>query len=112
MVVAFRGPGVEKIRNPFAVLGLENCVDQSSVVFGVRELGLEIKVPWVEVTETDFQTDKEKTLRVLKDLAVLAYHGTPFIRNLRQAARTGFQLDQLAQNMWDKFILRVDKIDG
>ena len=112
MVVAFRGPGVKKIRNRFAFLGLENCVDQSSVAFCVRELDLEIKVPWVEVTETDFQTDKEKTLRVLKYLAVLTYHGAPLIRNFRQAPRTGFQLDQLAQDVRDEFILRVDNIDG
>jgi hypothetical protein len=79
MVIAYRGPGVEKIRNHFAFLSLENYINQPSVVFGVSEGGFDIPGPKIKVTETNFQTDNEKSLPILKTFAVLAYHGAPFI---------------------------------
>jgi hypothetical protein len=39
---AFRGPGVEKIRNHFAFLTLENHINQPSVVFSVSEDGFDM----------------------------------------------------------------------
>ena len=94
MGVVLCGEGVEKIRNRFAVLALENNINQF-LVFGVSELDVSTPVPYIEVTETDFQTGKDKTLPILNTLAVLAYRRAPFICNPRQAPRTGFQLDQV-----------------
>ena len=93
MGVGYRGPGLEKIRNHFAFLALENYVDQPAVVFSVSGLGFDRSVLKIKVTETNLQTDEEKTLSILKTFAVLAYRGAPFICDLCQACGTGFQLD-------------------
>jgi len=86
---------MEKIRNNFAFLALENYVNQFLVVFGVSEFISEMTDPRVKVTETDFQRTKEKTLPILNTLAVLAYHRAPFIRHLRQDPGAVFQPDQV-----------------
>jgi len=109
---AFCGPSVEKIRNCFAFPLLENGAEKFLVTFGVNELDSDIKVPWVKVAETDFQRDKEDTLPILKTLAVLAYHGAPFMRHLRQVPGTVFQLNQVAQHVLDEFASRVGGIDS
>ena len=93
---SYRGPGVEKIRNYLALLAFEGCVNQYLVVFGVSELGLDAVVLWVKVTETNLQKVKEKILPILKTLAVVAYHGAPFMRHLRQVTGTVFQIGQVA----------------
>jgi hypothetical protein len=99
------GPGAEKICNHLAFLTLENCINQPSVVFGVGEHGFNIPALRIKVTETNLQTEKEKTLPILKTFAVLAYHGAPVICDLRQAQGTGFQLDQVVQCVRDEFML-------
>ena len=63
--------------------------------FGMSELDVELTVFWVEVTETDLQTDEKEILPIPKAPTVLVYHGAPFICNLRQTHGTGFQLDQV-----------------
>ena len=89
-------PSLEKIRDYFAFLTLENYVDQFLVVFGVNDVRSDITEMRVKVTETDFQRGKEKTLPILKTLAVLEYHGAPFICHCCQAPRAVFQPGQVA----------------
>ena len=95
MEVALGGPGVEKIRNRFAFLVPENNINQFPVVFSVSELDSDTRSLYIKVTETNFQTGRDKTLPVPNTLAVFTYNGAPFTRNLRQAPRTGFQVDQV-----------------
>ena len=96
MRVALCGQGVEKIRNRFTFLALENNINQFLVVFGVSKFDITIPDPYFEVTETNFQTGKDKTLPIFNILAVLAYRGAPSICKPSQARGTGFQLDQVA----------------
>ena len=88
-----RGPGMEKIRNHFAFLTLENYINQPAVVFGVSDLDSDGSVLEIKVTETNFQTEKEKSLPILKTFAVFIYHRAPSVDDLRQTRGTGFQLD-------------------
>ena len=92
----FHDPRMEKIRDRFAFLALENYVDKPPVVFGVSEPDATVRFPWIEVTEAELQTDKEKVLPIRKLCAFRVYRGAPPIRNLRQAWRSGFQLCQVA----------------
>jgi len=75
----------EKIRNHFAFLILENYISQSSVVFGVSEGSFDRRGLKIKVTETDLQTDNEKSLLIPKTLAVLVHHRTPCVYGLHQA---------------------------
>ena len=110
-VPTFCSPSVKKIRNYFAFPTPENYTNQLSVMFSVSNRGYDIPALEIKVTETNFQTDGEKSLPIPETLAVLAYHGAPVIRNLRQALWTVFQLDQVAQHVQDEFPLSVGAID-
>ena len=83
---------MEKIGDRFALLTLENYVNQPPVVFGVSERDGVVRFPGVKMAEAKFQTDKENALPILKFFAVRVYRGAPLIRNLRQARGSGFQL--------------------
>jgi len=102
---------VKKIRNRFSFPTPENYTNQLSVMFGVSNRGYDIPALEIKVTETNFQTDEEKSFPIPKTLVVLAYHGAPIIRNPRQVFWTVFQLDQVAQHVQDEFPLSVGAID-
>ena len=87
---------MDKICDRFAFLTLENYVDQPLVVFGVNEYGAGVPLLWIEVTKAYFQTDEEKSLPVLKILAVLIYRRAPPIRELCQTRGSDFQPSQVA----------------
>ena len=106
------GPGMEKIRNCFALLTLENYVSHFPVVFGVGEHGYGVQVLRIKVAETDFQASEEKTFPIPETFAVLAYRGAPIVCDLRQAHGAGFQLDQIVQSAWDEFTLGLGANDG
>ena len=81
---------MEKIHDHFAVLTLENHVDQPPVVFSVSESDVGGVSLSIEVAEANFQTDKEKALPVLKIFAVLVYCRAPFVRKNRQKRGSDF----------------------
>ena len=82
-----RGTSAKKVRDPFAPVASEDNVYQFLVKFGVRDTaGFRIPQsgPWLEVTEIDFQREKEKSLPVSITLAIPQYHFTPSTCHYRQ----------------------------
>ena len=78
----------------------------------LREDRFDIQTSRIKVTETNFQTDKERAFPISRTLMVLTYHGAPFISNVRQPHRTGFQLDQVVQRNRNESAPSSDVIDG
>ena len=87
-----QGQSFEKVCDRFALWILENYVDQLSVVFSVSKCDVGGWLPWVEVTEANFQAGKENGHPGVKVCEVLAYHGALLIHNLRHAQGADFQL--------------------
>ena len=68
-------------------------------------------VPWSEVTKTNFQQEKEKTLPTLGDL-VLTYQGAPFIGHFCQEIWAVFKRGQVAEHQRDEVTPIVGRIEG
>ena len=77
--------------------------------FGTIKLAAEKHSLGRKLAETNFQTDKEKTLMAVKTFVVLTYHRAPFVSHLDHVHGTDFQVEY---RTWDGFASSVGAIDG